>query len=165
MLALSIGLWLVYFLACIGFGSLLRRLLAFKIAGVNRASSWVELATVFLLGQGLLANIWLLLSLGPRLTPLIVWLVIICGLCCTVFAWQTIIGFARQLRSILQGLCVEGLVWMAVAVLILLLVALGGVGALVLPPRGDSAAVYMVVPKVIAAAHQLTPVRGLESFA
>src|SRR5438067_1966240 len=74
MLALSIGLWLVYFLACIGFGSLLRRLLAFKIAGVNRASSWVELATVFLLGPGLLANIWLLLLLGSdRAAKLLVW--------------------------------------------------------------------------------------------
>src|SRR5207245_2881748 len=34
-----------------------------------------------------------------------------------------------------------------------------------LPPRGDSAAYYMVFPRVIAASHSLTPLRGLEDLA
>src|SRR5437660_3134495 len=165
MLMLSIALWLVYLVACLGFGSLLRRLLASKAARLQRANDWVELATAFLLGQGLLANVWLLISLHARFSPLIVWLVIICGVCSVVFAWQTIIGVARRLRSVLQSLRAEGLAWMAVAGLVLFLMVVGGIGALVLPPRGDSAAVYMVLPKVVAAAHQLIPLRGLETFA
>ncbi len=165
MPVLTLGLWIIYVVACLGCGSLLRRLLAGKAEAGNQHSVWVEITTAFLLGQGLLANIWLLLALGAQFSPLIVWLVIAIAFGCAGFAWPLISRLARQLRSTLLSFRGVGLAWLGVACLILLLLLLEAIGALVLAPRGDTAAFYMVLPKVVAASHQLVPLRGLESLA
>lgn len=163
-LAIAIGLWAVYVIACLCLGSLLIRLLAVKSDHLENTSALAVLATAFLLGQGVLANVWLLLALPGWFSPQIVaGLLTLCVLCGVGFAWPTVVHFARQLWSRLSSLRTEPLPWRILAFLILLLLLLEGVGSLILPPRGDAVAFYMALPKVMAASHRLVPLPGYEA--
>jgi hypothetical protein len=162
--AIAIGLWAFYVIACLCLGSLLTRLLAVKSDRLANTSALAVLATAFLLGQGVLANVWLLLALPGWFSPQIVaGLLAFCVLGGVAFAWPTVLRCVCQLRSGLSSLRTEPLPWRILAFLTLLLLLLEGGGSLLRPPRGDAVAFYMALPKVMAASHRLVPLPGYEA--
>jgi hypothetical protein len=165
MLAITFGLWIVYCLACLCLGALLRQLIAFKSDQADSSSGVVWFATAFLLGQGGLASLWLLLALGGRFSPfiavIILIIVILVGL---KFAWSGLGSFKAQLLYYLSALWAEGWFWKGLTVLSLLVLVLKGMSALLPPDNDDAVAFYLALPKAIAASHRLVPLPGYESF-
>ena len=66
----AFGITTVYFIACLGMGNVL--LLIFKPTQKAFASPLTNLAITFLLGQGILANLWVFMALAGRFSPLLV---------------------------------------------------------------------------------------------
>ncbi len=164
-LAIAIGLWAFYVIACLCLGSLLTRLLAVRSDPLANTSALAVLATAFLLGQGVLANLWLLLALPGWFSPQIVTgLLALCVLGGVACAWPNVVSFARQLRSVLSSLRSESLPWKILALVTVLLLLVEGGGSLLRPPRGDAVAFYMPFSKIIAASHRLVPLPGYEAF-
>ena len=62
-ITLSVAL-IGYSTACLGVGLLFLQLFAGRLNQIDRISAGTILATGFILGQGILASIWLLLALG-----------------------------------------------------------------------------------------------------
>ena len=125
------------------------------------------LATVLLLGQGLLGSIWLVLGLAGEFSlALIVGLL---GLCLLIGAAVARRDF-RDISLRLWAQMVNHLSGLQapvrfVAVLALLVVALLGAFNAILPVRfgaGDGIAFYMVLAKVMAASQRVVPVSGHE---
>jgi hypothetical protein len=163
-LAITIGLWAIYVIACLCLGSLLIRLLTVKSDHLENTSALAVLATAFLLGQGALANVWLLLALvGWFSPPLVAGLLTLCALGGVAFAWPNGVHFARQLWSALSSLWTESWPWRVLILLTLLLLSVEGVGSSLYPPYGDAVAFYMPLSKVIAASHRLVPLPGCEA--
>ena len=166
MLFLVVSLCGIYVIACICSGSFLTSLLGGRVKHAERTSVSARVGTDFLLGQGVLANIWLLLSLAGWFLPQIVaGVLVICLLCGGAFAYTNLFRFVRRLRAASSQLWAESLFWKIVAFLTLFLLCIEGVCSMQPPPGfSDSALFYMVLPKTIAASHRLVPLQGLEIF-
>lgn len=138
---------LVYCLACLCLGALLVRLLAREWRGEPLAA----FGTAFLLGQGALANIWLLIGLAGQFTPAAV--VGISALCIAGgvrFAWPVLRDFARQITAALVALRQETPVWKFIAFLLAVILLALLLEAWFLPElAGDAAHFYMVVGKLM----------------
>ena len=163
----TVGVCLVYTAACAAIGAALMPVIGIPRVKWREYSAAALLATVLLLGQGLLASVWLILGLAEEFSlPLIVGLL---GLC-------LLIGVAvvrRELGDLSRRLWVQMVDHLSglqtpvrfVAVLALLVVALLGTFNAILPVRfgaGDGIAFYMVLAKVMAASQRVVPVSGHE---
>ncbi len=125
------------------------------------------LATVLLLGQGLLASVWLILGLAGEFSlPLIVGLLGLCLLIGAAVDRRELVDISRRLWT--QLVChLSGLQAPVrfVALLAVLVVVLLAAFNAILPVRfgaGDGIAYYMVLAKVMAASHRVLPVSGHE---
>jgi hypothetical protein len=160
MIALHQGLLAFYALACIGFGSLSMRLIARKAWRLDDQPAYVVTAVYFLLGQGLLGNLWVVIALFGWFSP---WVV---GTLCVLFIAASLKPISLLAKRLLPELR-NGIVrfrtaswpWKLIVLLAITLMLLAGVGSL-LPPSSDAAAFYMPVARIISASHQLGPPRG-----
>ena len=142
------------------------------VIGVRRVkwsdfSAAAFLATTLLLGQGLLASIWLVLGLaGVFSAPLIVGLLGLCLLVGGAIVREEIGTISRRMwAQLVQHLSGLPTAVLFVGVLALLVMVLMGVFNAVLPVRfgsGDGIAFYMVLAKVMAASQRVIPVSGHE---
>lgn len=166
MLAITIGLCAVYVMASVCIGSLLTLFLGLPLERIDKISPSAALATAFLLGQGGLATVWLLLALAGWFWPgIVAGLLTLCVLGGGAFAWPTVVNFARQFWTALSSLRTESLPWRILVFLTLLLLLVEGVNSARPPTAGsDAEAFYMALPKVIAASHRLVPLRGYETY-
>ena len=155
---------LLYSTACVGAGALVLRLLANRSGTAVKQSAGTMLASAFVLGQGLLASLWLLLALGGWFSsPVVIGVVAVFALSGVVLAWRWICGTARQLVLIWHELRSETWGWQSLAGLTILL-CLAWITSIGRPLDGDGSAFYMVLPKVVAASHRLVPLPGFEGF-
>jgi len=153
-----------YSMACLGAGILILKLYATEFDRMERVSAGTLLATGFILGQGILASLWLLLSLGGWLSIEVV------GSLCLLFAAAVLyVGrnlfsrFIKQLTSIWRELRADTWGWQLVAGLTIIL-ALLWVTSLGRPLAGDGSAFYFALGKFIALSHHLAPLPGYELF-
>lgn len=128
-------------------------------------SAGTELATAFILGQGVLASVWLLLAVKgwfiARLIAAIILLVTIGGL---YVLRQRLVDFRYQLLDIWRDLRSESWIWQIFAFVTIILILLWGT-SLGRTMAGDAGAYYMALSKVVAHARELIMIPGYESFA
>lgn len=165
MIVLKIALALVFYvLACLCFGALLRRWL---LRGKRtRPSPLTGLASSFLLGSAILADIWILVALAGKFSPPVV--ISITGVILlggAVFAWRDAVGFGRQLCALWRDLRSDTWGWQGI-VCLTVLTCLAGITTLArdLGMGWDARAYYMVLPKLVAASHRLVPLPRKEPF-
>ena len=151
-----------YVIACLCFGMLALRLLTASAS--VRCSSGTALASAFLLGQGILANIWVLVGLLGWFTPFVVLAVLGSGsIGGAGFVWAYLGGFFQQIKARWVEVRREPLGWQLVVIMALSIYVLGFT-ALGRPLMGDAAAFYMALPKMLASSHRLAPLPGYEAF-
>ena len=163
----TVVLCLIYTLSCASIGVGLLRVIGISKARWCDFSTAAVLATVLLLGQGLLASTWLALGLAGKFSiSIIVALLVLCLLIGIAILRMEIVAISRRLWSQtfshLFGLPVP---IMILAVSTLLVVCVLGIFNTILPVRfgaGDGIFFYMVLPKVMAASQQLFPIAGYE---
>ncbi len=128
--------------------------------GISSAA-WA--GSAFLLGQGVLSQIWLLLALFGWLTPEIVCgVLVLAALSGLRWAIAPAQALTMTLALELQRLRQEPWSWRVLAGCCLAVVILSGVEGLLIPvPAGkDAGASYMPLAKLTAATHQLMPLPG-----
>ncbi len=115
------------------------------------------LASAFFLGQGILSNIWLLISLTGHFTPWVVLAVLGGGVVVGGRSTAAAIGgLGQSLWAFTKEQHRETWAWKAVAgaTLLLMLATLGRM--LITPISGDAIAFYLALPKLIAHEHAMT---------
>ena len=155
----------VYSLGCLGAGALVLSLLSGDKSKTWQTDPPTALATQFLLGMGVLANLWLLMAMAGWFTPLalIIFMaaVLIGGLFCIK---PQIKGLSEYLRLWWPEFRGQSWYWHLIVCLTWLL-ALGGISRTGFTLLGDGTAIYYTLPKVIAASHRFVPLPGLaETF-
>jgi hypothetical protein len=151
-----------YSLSCLSFGLLLYNILVGrkngKLSGTVKNNA-VVLATAFLLGQGILANLWILLGLkGWFFSFIVKGIVTVAALSGILFLPSYLNGFWIQLKNIYRETRSDSWAWQFIAILGILF-CVAGVSALGAPLLEDSANFYMTQPKVMAETYryQLIP--------
>ncbi|NPV85831.1 MAG: hypothetical protein HPY45_07460 [Anaerolineae bacterium] len=156
MLAAKIfAILLFYSLACTSLGSFVLRLLDSKSKALLQHSGAARLATAFLLGQGALANLWVLIALAGWFSPgVVIGVTTISFISGARELLCHLRGSVRTLANLWADLKIEPFGWQIIAVLSLYL-ALAGVTTLAAPLQGDAILYYMVLPKIVASSHYL----------
>ena len=159
----SVSISVAYGFACVGWGLIVawvwdRRSRAFN-AGQTVDFS-VKLASCFLTGVAACSALLTVLGLVGQLRPIPVTVALLPGI------FGLVLG-RRHWRACLDaGLCAVAAwkampAWLSVITGFTVLLAFAlGIGAWILPPKGDAAAFYLVYPKVIAATGLLEPIPG-----
>ncbi|MDQ3818101.1 MAG: hypothetical protein M3362_10450, partial [Acidobacteriota bacterium] len=165
MIIVVLGLFTAHIVACICLGAALTWLLGIKRKDAVSTSAGAELTTDLLLGQGAMASLWTLMALLGQFSPAAVAASLILATLVGIgFLWPELIRLPGYLSTLYLSLKTETLLWKLLAFLSLLVLLLGGAGALILPPTGDAAAFYMALPKMVAGSHHLKPLPGYEGF-
>jgi hypothetical protein len=155
---------LAYSLACFGAGIVALTLLFRGVALHRLVSPGTVVATAFILGQGILASLWVLLALGGWFSRLTVFaVVLICVLGGLLQGWSLLKSFGHQVVSIWRELREDTWGWQLVAALSMLLCLLW-VTSLGRSLSGDGPAYYLALGKLIAASRHLIPMPGYEFF-
>jgi len=154
----------IYSAACLGAGAIVFEVLKNISKNSIRLSPGTELVTAFILGQGFLASLWLLLALrgwfAARLIAVILLLVVLSGF---FLIRHKLVDFARQLLGIWSDLRADTWYWQLLAVLTVFLCLLWST-SLGRTMEGDAGAFYMAFAKLVAQSRQLLPLRGYEGF-
>ncbi|MCH2539193.1 MAG: hypothetical protein MK000_02415 [Anaerolineales bacterium] len=163
----SVGVCLVYIAACSAAGASLLTVIGVGREQWRNFSAAAFLATTLLVGEGLLASIWLVLGLAGEFSlPLVVGLIVLFLLLGAAVVRREIVDTFRrlwiQVWNHLSGLQISvGFL----AVLTLFVLVLLGVFNAILPVRfgaGDGIFFYMALPKVMAESGRLALIGGHE---
>lgn len=166
MIVLSLMLLVVYSFACLSVGLVLLRCFVRRNTLRTELTPSARVATGFLFGGGVLANLWLGLSLLPGkwfTLPVAGPLVLIAaavGAVPTAYALRDVV---RQFALALRNTFKHHWFWGVLATATLALPLLYGLAAS-LPPRSDAAAWYFALPKLLAYEGTLRPLPGYEFF-
>jgi len=156
---------ITYSFACLFVGGSALRILSRENTEILSISAGTELATAYLLGQGILANIWLLIALYGDFSSIIVGIIVslltIGGIAQN---YKLIFHFIQQLTNIYNESKSEPASWKLIIVLTLLICMAWG-ASLGRSPIGDGSAFYLPIAKLIAVTHQLAPLPGFEELA
>lgn len=140
-------------------------ILRFGLGSREKTSPGAWLATSFLLGQGILASIWLLLALAGwfrvELVLGIGGLTILSG---GSLFWKTIIESGAQVKSIWKEYKSDSWGWRLIETLTLLLIIAGVTSLGRSMAYSDGTAFYIALSKVIASSHHLVPLPDYEPF-
>lgn len=155
----------IYAVGCCCLGLLLLSFLL-KTFKDDVSCDWVAIiASAFLLGQAVLANVWLLTGLGGFFSPVLVWGVFL-GTAGTslVLLWRKRAGLLAPVGTSIAGIRNLSWYWQGLGLLIVVLFLNFGVKAIVSPPLGDAETFYMVLPKIMAASRRLVPQPNYYAF-
>lgn len=162
---LSLTISVTYASVCLGWGFLIAR--AFSHCGIKITTdrrffdcSSILVASSFLAGAAVISALFTVLGLigQLRLLPLI--LVLLPGVVGLMLGRKSLHEFMYASLDALRAVRAMP-PWLLFIGGFTVLLALGsGIGAWVLPPKGDAAAFYMVYPKIIAATGLLEPMHG-----
>ena len=151
-----------YVIANLFLGYAVLHLLGYKHQNSMRDDPWELNATAFLLGGGMISNLWIFIGLAHWLTPIVVagalGLCLVAGLPFVSGMFLPCIQAGRDLIHRLTKRDGAFLVTVAFAAGLLVILA---VGAFLRPPVWDAEAFYMAYPKIIAASQRLTEMPGL----
>lgn len=168
--AYSIIVCLLYTLACLCLGVMLMRILTSGKDGDvpgSDMSGTARCVSSFLLGQGVLSAVWMLVALAGLFSPLVIASAVAVLLAGGLKqALPMLGGLCRSMKSALTAeIDNESNIWKLIAALTLFLIILHGLTSfLPLLPGHDAAAYYMVLAKLIAASHQFQIVPAYNSF-
>ncbi len=153
-----------YSLACLFCGTICLQILFTKPQRIYKTFTNLELVSAYLIGQGILANIWLLLSLRGWFLPVIVKsMVAFFALCSLIFAYKVIFKFIVRILRFIFEIKEYQFGWKVIAILSILLCAIW-ITSIGRSPYGDGSGFYLAIAKVISESHSLTPLPGYEEF-
>lgn len=162
----SLAVLAAYAFACLSLGTVLLRAFAGRQALQNEHTPAARVASAFLLGGGVLANLWLVVSLVPaglfRL-PVVGGLTLASAAVGAVPAARDLVAAGRHLVAALRDTARTHWAWAIGAGATLVLPLLYALAA-ALPPRGDAAAFYFSLPRLLAHEGVLRPLPGFEFF-
>lgn len=154
----------VYSIACLGLGGIISNVISAQNKDVDVAPS-IDTATRFLLGQGLLANLWVFIALTGNFSPPIVnGIIAILFILGILFNYKHTTGVARTIPLIWREFMNESRGWklLILAILTMWLAWLTSIGR---PPTADGTRFYLALPKVISSSERLKPLPGYEEVA
>ncbi len=131
----------------------------------KKISDVVTMSSGFLMGQGIFANIWLVIGLLALFKSAIIWLLLM--LTVVVGSYAVKDQFRPMLdetRNILSQIRALSWFWKILFGVVASLTFFYGMGAIALPPSGDAEAFYMVFPKIMAASERLQPQPNYYAF-
>ncbi|MBN1554685.1 MAG: hypothetical protein JXA11_08065 [Phycisphaerae bacterium] len=166
MIFLTLLLLVVYSFACLSLGLVLLRCFVGREMLQSLPVPSARVMSGFLLGGGVLANVWLLVSLLPgkwfRL-PVVGSLLLVSAVVGAVPAARALGSVVRQFILSFKAICRSHWFWAALAAAALAFPVLYALAA-ALPPRSDAAAWYFALPKLLAHEGSLRPLPGYEFF-
>ena len=163
----SLLVCLFYVIACICTGFSLSSVFGMFVRVSSRRSSLATLSTVFVLGQCILVIVWTILGLASRFFTLEIYIVL---------GFFVVLGIFLHLNKIRQHIkdvfdhigthfsVLPTPIFLVQCVICMILVFMGVFNA-ILPVRfgaGDGMFFYMVLPKLMAATGEISPVVGYE---
>jgi hypothetical protein len=152
-----------YILACLGMGYLIWQAVSIRNTGIA-LSSGVKLTTLFLLGLGILANIWLLIALAAWFSPVVVQITsLLLAIVGIAGNYKIILEFLRKAIEIIVDSFKVNWGW-KLAFSLTILLCLGWATSLGRSPFGDGSDFYLAIARVMANSHQLRPLPGYEEF-
>lgn len=153
-----------YSAACLGAGLLVWSVLLRLTQRLDGISAGTILATAFILGEGILAGLWLFLALGGLFTFRIVAPLSFFFAAGGLYVGRVILlTFNRQVGSIWRELRSDSWGWQFIAGLTVLL-CLMWVTSLGRLLEGDGPAFYFAFAKLLAFSHQMILLPGFEGF-
>jgi hypothetical protein len=166
MIFISLAMLAGYSFICLCAGAAILRVVFGRDSLPGDHTPMARVATGFVLGVGILANVWLGISLIPRgwfTLPVVAAVAVVCLLCGGVIAGRQLAALWRQFASAVARNARDNWAWKLLGLCGLIFPVLYALTA-ALPPKGDGAAFYMVLPKVLAHTHVLFPLPGYELF-
>ncbi len=166
MILISLMLLAAYSFACLSLGLvLLRCFVGRESLRADHAPS-ARVAMGFVLGSGVLASVWMGVSLVPcgwfRL-PVVAGLAVLAALAGAVPAVRALAEVVRQFALAIENTFRRHWLWGVLALAVLALPLLYTLAA-ALPPRGDAVAFYFAFPKLLAYQGELCLLPGFEFF-
>lgn len=164
LIALSITAF--YAITNLFVGSAFIKLLCRDQKAENHFPVYALIASAFLLGQGILANVWLLLGLASLFKPSVIWAILIgttmiAGIFVARGLYQSILF---KMKETLGQVWELSLIWKLLLILIVILILFYGMNSIIQHPSGDAEAFYMVLPKVMASSERLRPLLNYHDF-
>ncbi|HNF94104.1 MAG TPA: hypothetical protein PLQ75_05600, partial [Anaerolineales bacterium] len=159
----AVFITIFYFIACLGMGSIVFISIPTLSAKIS-ASPLTVLTTKFLLGQGLLANLWVFMALAGHFSPFFVkGFVGILFLAGVWLNYKSMFPISNQLAKIGNEIKLETLSWKVTigATLVLCLIWL----PFWFPLQTSGSRYYMAIAKVISASEHLKVLPGYEEVA
>jgi len=123
------------------------------------------LSSSFILGQCILATVWLFLGLLSCFKPILIISILILVLISGLPLSKHLSKLCK--KNIIQtyhSIHKLPLLWKLILCVLSCVMGVYGLAALLLPPIGDAEAFYMVLPKVMAASERLKPLTNYYSF-
>lgn len=159
------GVLVSYSLACLGTGGMGLILLGIRRGHNSPSSPGTKLATAFLLGQGLLASVWLLLALAGWLSFFVVLAIVgVSAIGGLILFRSWLADFCRQLKSIWRDVRSDSWGWQGLALLTVIL-CLWWITSIGRTFHVDASSFYMALSRLIAASGHLAPMPGFEGIA
>lgn len=162
-LLLTLAMSFIYILACIAAGCLIKRIVLVDAASCtsDQPDSIGQLVCTFLVGLGVVANIWLLLGLAKVFYWQPIMLIILVLL---IIGRQDVsillINSLTALLSVFKSFSSAGLIWQSIYFVLALTAIVQLFSAIVSIPDCDSLAFYLTQSKMISHTHQLMEVPG-----
>ena len=151
----------LYFMACVGAGLILYRLLGCNRLESDKPGGFVVLASAFFLGQGALASLWQFIAMPGWFNQFTVTIVsAACVLAAFVLSKPYWHGMRRFLGDELTYI-IAAPVYFKLMLALTFIVYFGGLTRLGHYLLSDATAYYLTWPKIIAASHLLEPLHGL----
>jgi len=162
---MSLPLAAIYSMACVCLGVRLLRFVLGERSPAETCGRLGALSSAFLLGQGVLAGVWLLIGLvGWFKTPVVAAVV----MACVLVGWHPAKSLILHTGSALGGhwrqMRADGWAWRLLGYLLAAQIVVMGLSALFMPPRGDAGAFYMTLPKYMAHYERLVPQPNYATF-
>jgi hypothetical protein len=159
-----IALLLFYCLACLCLGDAAVSVLTRQSPEQVQPPGLTALAAHFLLGQGILGSVWIVVALLSLFSPaFIVVTLAVCILVGIQRTRRTVGGAARHVLTIATGLGREPLGWKIITTLVPATMILAFFRAFSLP-SWDGMCFYLAFPKLVVITQHLTTLPGFESF-
>ena len=154
----------IYILGCSLFGYLLICSL-FRRETLLSINWYAIIASAFLMGQAIIANIWLIMGITGIFSPVLV-AILFTGIAGGSFfiIKSKPTGQLTQINSSINSFRSLPWIWKGVSLILVIVLVNFGFIAIVEAPAGDAAAFYMVLPKIMAASHKLIPPPNYYSF-
>lgn len=123
------------------------------------------IASGFLVGQGVLANVWMLLGLACWFKASAIWGILTMSIIAGGFAIRGMFQpVLYKIKTSVYNVRKLSLSWKLLLFLVILLVLHYGTGSVIRPPTGDAEAFYMVLPKIMAGSERLCPQANYYAF-
>lgn len=162
---LSLAISLAYAFVCLGWGFLIAQaFVRFRIKistdECTSDNSSILVTSVFLTGAAVISALLTVLGLIGQLRPLPLFVLLLPGSFGLMLGRKSLHAFMYASLDQLKAIRVMPQWLLLIAGFTTLLILGTGIGAWVLPPKGDAAAFYMVYPKIMAATGLLEPMHG-----